>query len=278
MLSSRSARLLSWHLLGALLLSSCGPGGNGFPDAATGQGGAGHATNGSTSGTAGSGASGSSGAAGGGGVDEIPAEICHFGEDLTFTLPAGFGPDQLDDLADDSGASCLAGELSFATLDMDGDLRQDLVMADCCDTEVVGTTHWLVYLNEGDRFAASPITWALPSGFATEQLDDIADDSGASCLEGELSFTVGDADGDLLPDLLIADDCDLEHVGTTHWVVYLNAAGSPASARGCSRALPQGSISMRSTTGEATTEGSARRASSRSLRSISTVIRCSTWS
>jgi hypothetical protein len=53
-------------------------------------------------------------------VGVIPAEIGRFGEELTFTLPAGFGADQLDDLADDSGASCLAGELSFATLDMDG--------------------------------------------------------------------------------------------------------------------------------------------------------------
>ena len=223
--SGRVRWLLGWSFWGLVLVSCEGaPEGSGQP----GGGGAGASSSSGGSGAAGGsggtveGGSGGAAASGGGGLEEIPQEACRFGEEVAFSLPGDFGADQLDGLSKDSGGSCAEGELSFATLDMNGDLRPDLVVADLCDLAGVGTTHWLVHLNEGMGFASEGVEWTLPSGFATDQLDDLAEDSGGSCVEGELSFGVVDVDGDLRPDLVVADRCDIGGVGTTHWLVYAN--------------------------------------------------------
>lgn len=139
---------------------------------------------------------------------------------IAWPLPTGFATDQLDDVAKDSGASCVEGELSYATIDMDADLRPDLVVTDRCDHAGVGTERWQIFRNEGGGFASAPADWPLPAGFATDQLDDVAKNDGGTCLESELSYELVDADGDRRPDLLVADRCDHRGVGTTHWLLY----------------------------------------------------------
>lgn len=169
----------------------------------------------------------------------IPPELCRFAPGTDFTLPDGFGNDALDDLADDSGALCFEGEHSFTVLDMNGDELPDLVVADDCDHEGVGTDRWNVYLHETTGFAPSPIDWSLPDGFGRDQLDDLNDDGGGTCLEGELSFVTRDINGDLQPDLVVTDHCDLAGVGTEHWEVFLSD-GTGFAGTAIDWALPGG--------------------------------------
>ncbi len=221
----RSVRVLSW-LSAALLAattSMCAPhedgGGPGRLRATPrlpGDGGAGGGATGPSS------SSSSSTGAGAGGTAEIPPEACRFEPAVAFALPSGFDAEQLDDVAADDSSLCVEGELSYGLRDMDGDLRPDLVVTDRCDHGEVGTTEWLVYLHQGDRFAEEPLAWALPGGYALDQLDDLADDGGTTCVEGELSYGLLDMDGDLRPDLVVTDRCDHAGVGTSHWSVYLN--------------------------------------------------------
>lgn len=184
---------------------------------------------------------GPSGDPSGGSGDDgpIPPELCRFDAEVAFTLPDGFGNDALDDLSDDSGALCFEGEHSFTTLDMNGDLLPDLVVADDCDHEGVGTDRWNVYLHETTGFAASPIDWSLPGGFGRDQLDDLSEDEGSTCFEGELSFVTRDMDGDLQPDLVVTDRCDLAGVGTEHWEVFLSD-GTGFAGTAIDWALPGG--------------------------------------
>lgn len=152
------------------------------------------------------------------------------GSPIVWTLPSGYGTDQLDDLHGDGVESCLVGELSVSTRDMNGDRRPDLVVTDRCDTAGVGTDHWLVYQNLGDGFADVATVWALPTDFGTDDLDDVFDTDTGSCFIGELSFGLRDMDGDLSPDLVVTDNCDSGGVGASHWRVYLNEGEGFASS------------------------------------------------
>jgi hypothetical protein len=232
----------------ACRLGDHAPGGP-FPPSGSGAGGAsnqsasgvgpgsgsGQTSTGTSAGGAGPGPTGSSA----GGAEPIPPAQCSFETEIAFALPPGFTVDALDDLAKDESGACAVGQLSYDSIDMDGDLRPDLVVSDDCDSGGVGTTSWLVYLNEGDAFAASPIVWTLPGGFAVDQLDDLRKDSGDSCTQGQLSFDTIDMDGDLRPDLVIADRCDIGGVGTTHWLVYSNV-GNGFAPSPVDWALPPG--------------------------------------
>ena len=73
---------------------------------------------------------------------------CGFEPAGAWTLPgatAGFGFDALDDLAKDTGGLCVASELSYGAVDLDGDRILDLVVTDGCDPVGAGTTHWRVF-------------------------------------------------------------------------------------------------------------------------------------
>ena len=56
-------------------------------------------------------------------------------------------------------------DFAYALTDMDGDDLPDLVVTDLCeDDQGVGSSHWRVYDNEGDGFAATALDLPLPSG------------------------------------------------------------------------------------------------------------------
>ncbi len=144
---------------------------------------------------------------------------------IAWSLPSGYLTDQLDDVDEEDGGLCSVGLLRYATVDLDGDERPDLVVTDRCDVAGVGDTEWLVYFNQGDRFASTPHIWTLPMGFRTDQLDSISADGGGLCTYGELSYGLRDMNGDRRPDLVVTDDCDVAGVGTSHWLVFLNSGG-----------------------------------------------------
>lgn len=234
-----AALILSATLATGCDLSGPGPSEDGFTGAASnattsaaggrGGGAAGGATSTGASPTLSTVGTGEATSGGGGEGGAPPEAICASDVEQSFALPPGFANDQLDDLEKDTGGICAVGELSFATLDMDGDLALDLVVTDRCDAEGVGTARWLVFRNEGSGFAATPIEWTLPPGFGIDQLDDIAKDSGGVCAVGELSYTTLDMNGDHRPDLVVTDRCDAAGIGTNRWDVFLNSGTSFAT-------------------------------------------------
>jgi hypothetical protein len=140
-----------------------------------------------------------------------------------------FGRDFLDGL--NSSAFCPA----YGTMDMNGDGRPDLVLtSDCDDATAVGRDHWLVYMNTGSGFAATPVRWAgLPtsSKFGRDFLDGLY--SSAFCP----AYGTTDMNGDGKPDLVLTSDCDdSTTVGRDHWLVYMNMgagfAATPVSWAG----------------------------------------------
>jgi hypothetical protein len=130
----------------------------------------------------------------------------------------GFGP--LADWPIPRRALRLAeqGDATFAaalhaTTDLDGDERPDLVVTyDAGGT--AGDGAWLVHLNDGAGFAASPRRWPVPIRAA--HLEQQGDATAARFL-----WTVRDLDGDLRPDLLVTYDGRTPSERTT-WRVHRN--------------------------------------------------------
>ena len=132
------------------------------------------------------------------------------------------------------------GYSRIATVDMDGDGRPDLVHSDDCGIGGLGLETWDVYLNEGDGFAASALSWELPNIAATNGSNDpmmnLARD--LQCDDGGYSrIATVDLDVDDLPDLIHTDDCGTGGLGASSWDVYLNEGGGFAS-RATSWGLP----------------------------------------
>ncbi|HSQ63841.1 MAG TPA: hypothetical protein VLM85_11530 [Polyangiaceae bacterium] len=104
---------------------------------------------------------------------------------------------------------CAAGKGSydFALIDMDGDLREDLVVTRSCDDPSVGlTTSWLVYRSSSAGFGA-PVRYVLPV---------------LSTVPGCIEEKLVDVDGDRRPDLLITSSCVDLSIGTSAWLLYAN--------------------------------------------------------
>ena len=116
---------------------------------------------------------------------------------------------------------CSAYSDIYSTLDMDGDLRPDLVLTSKCSGSEndVGSKHWLVYRNTGSAFAASPVEWSLPGGDL--RFSDIAN---SECAINQSIYSTIDMDGDLHPDLVVTSKCSggEDGIGSKHWLVYRN--------------------------------------------------------
>jgi len=178
----------------------------------SGTGGA--AGRGGTGGATGGAAGGSGGATGGsGGAASCSAGTGFGGTPLTWALPTKSGYSFYDGL--DATSNCPA----YATVDMTGDGRPDLVVtADCPTTGTVGVDHWLLYLNTGSGFATTPMNWPLPakSGYTFS--------NGLNATSNCPAYATVDMTGEGRPDLVVTADCATAGtVGLDHWVMYLNS-------------------------------------------------------
>jgi hypothetical protein len=148
---------------------------------------------------------------------------------VSWALPAGTG------FSFTSGIAAASNCPSYATSDMNGDGKPDLVLTSDCDTTSgVGTDHWLVYANTGSGFAATAGSWSLPAkaGFSFT--------GGLETTYNCPVYATTDLNGDGKPELVIMSDCDsTSGVGTDHWLVYANT-GSGFAATAQSWPLPAG--------------------------------------
>ena len=97
-----------------------------------------------------------------------------------------------------------SGTYDFGLRDMDGDLREDLVVTRSCDDTTIGVTDWLVYPNTGSGFGAA-VRFALPV---------------LPTSPGCVGASLVDVDGDFKPDLVVTSLCTDTSVGTSRWLVY----------------------------------------------------------
>lgn len=122
--------------------------------------------------------------------------------------------------------------------DMDGDGRPDLVFyADVVEPSAStfvaqppgqpSAPRWDVYLNQGDGFATTATSWALPRqrGAGDLGLNAMA---GQGTEDGDNRWVTHDIDGDGLPDLVVTalqQDLDMKAPGypsDSHWELYAN--------------------------------------------------------
>jgi hypothetical protein len=157
----------------------------------------------------------------------------------SFALPSTGGPLPA---IDGTQSPCSQGGTgyvqSWATVDMTGDGKPDLVVTLSCTDTTVGTSHWLLYANSGSAFATTAASFTLPS---TGGPLSVLDGSQSSCAQGGTGFVqswgVVDVTGDRRPDLLVTLSCTDTTVGTAHWLVYANS-GSGFATSSSSFTLP----------------------------------------
>ncbi len=148
-----------------------------------------------------------------------------FGPGQSFDLPglgSSFPSKALPAVA--SAAACSGtGQYYYATVDIDGDHKPDLVMAQSCSDATIGVSAWFVYPNTGSGFG-SVQRFMLPGlGGAYPSTTFSAIDSTAACSgDGQYSFATTDLTGDHKPDLVLTRACGDDTVGTSHWMVYPN--------------------------------------------------------
>ena len=154
-----------------------------------------------------------------------------FGAATTFSLPSGFGTNELDAITDTSGANP-----TWGLLDLDGDGLVDLVVNEWASSGIagLGTSKWLVYPNSGTGFGSAS-SFTMPSGFGSLEFDALTDTSGTNP-----TWALADLEGDGLVDLVVSEwtSSGIAGLGTTKWLTYTNSGSGFGSASTFS--LPSG--------------------------------------
>lgn len=120
-------------------------------------------------------------------------------------------------------------------IDVDGDLKPDLVTTSLCTDASVGTSRWLVNRNNGAGF--DPISsFPLPEGVPVGSFAALSADA-PTCPAGRPAFKAFDIDGDRKIDLVVTGACNDTKVGTSEWRVY-RGTGTGFTATPASFALP----------------------------------------
>lgn len=160
---------------------------------------------------------------------------------LDWSLPtpsvAGSWP-WIERSADSTTSTCADGQLEgsanwrYSIFDLTGDRLPDLVFTeDACGQPGVGSDHWLVYVNVGTGFDATPIEWSLPvwsnSGepaWPSPSLLTCCQTCPDGTQPGSANLWYGNFDitGDARPDLVTTFDSCTADVGVTQWAVYEN--------------------------------------------------------
>ncbi len=148
------------------------------------------------------------------------------------------------------------GSQTWSLMDMNGDKRPDLVV--CAQLQAGNVTcfspgtnqYWNVYLNSGNGFSATPISWSLPnggrlSGGITYGFDNVSGTALSSDNTGSQTWTLLDVTGDSKPELIVtaqlqAGDVTCFSPGSNqYWKVYLNTS-SGFSTTPINWSLPNG--------------------------------------
>lgn len=113
----------------------------------------------------------------------------------------------------------------YATIDMDGNGRPDLMILDECDAGGagdVGERWWTIYKNVGDGFRTSPGSWLLPGTdfVGNETFDTLGDASDCAGTTETPTYDVRDLTGDGQMELILTDLCDDIFTGENNWVIY----------------------------------------------------------
>jgi hypothetical protein len=116
---------------------------------------------------------------------------------------------------------------AYSLVDVNGDLRLDLLIFSDCADATVGTAEWRVYLNDGRGFASEPIVWPLPEPQANYPWNGIERTSCDTVAARGTAYSLRDMTGDGLPDLFIYNDCSSSLVGLARWEVYPNVCDAP---------------------------------------------------
>ncbi|MCB9663464.1 MAG: VCBS repeat-containing protein [Alphaproteobacteria bacterium] len=134
-------------------------------------------------------------------------------------LPAGH---ELRDTTVSATCPSPGGSAEVISLDVDGDGRLDLVQADVCADDFVGTAYWKVYRNTGTGYATTPTTVPLPD-FDAPVETSVSRVFHGRCEVGSNGLLVGryeDVDADGKVDILVTDHCTLTDVGISRWLLY----------------------------------------------------------
>lgn len=147
---------------------------------------------------------------------------------------------------------------TWATLDMNGDAKPDLVIlteGNGAYNEPFGTgstgRYWKVHLNTGSGYASTAVAWALPAGGRIvtgsgrlASFDALA--YAGSAYTGNQGWTVKDMNGDARPDLVVLTQGNGTYneaigLGSTNrsWLVYLNT-GTGFATTALTWSLPAG--------------------------------------
>jgi len=153
----------------------------------------------------------------------------------TWRLPAEFGERAFEAPLDTP--DCERDAPAWRLMDLDGDLRPDLVATAACGEADVGGERWLVWFSGGTGFSPVPVDWPLPSlGEGA-----LAGPASAPVCDGATrpSWLLGDMDGDGQADLTVTGSCDDPELGHEAWRVY-RGNGSGFEATGGRWPLPAG--------------------------------------
>jgi len=172
---------------------------------------------------------------------------------VDWALPQEYAKGYFNDLSGDTYCDSYNGygRPAYTTVDVNGDHRPDLVVTRTCSTlagsdPAVGVSRWRVYLNNGTGFFATPIDWALPSGYAKGYFYALSGDTYCDSYNGygRPAYETLDLNGDQRPDMVVYRTCSTlagsdPGVGVAYWTVYWNnGAGFDAQAE--QWCLPQG--------------------------------------
>ena len=157
----------------------------------------------------------------------------------SWSLPSGYGAEHFTTTANSGYCSSGYNIPTYTTMDLTGDALPDLVVSYHCGNGTLGDTTWAVHENTGGRFAASPTSWSMPTGYGAEHFTTTANNGYCSSGYDIPSYTTMDITGDGRPDLVVTYHCGDGSIGDTTWAVHENT-GSGFAKNATSWALPTG--------------------------------------
>ena len=153
--------------------------------------------------------------------------FCSFDTSGVFwNVPGPAYPTDASFIEIDTPCTDASGPPGHFLLDLDGDHRDELIIADACDDSGVGDigeTHWEVFTNDGTAHPGPAADWPLPgAAFGGAETFD-ARSKEANCIgDTQPAYDIIDIDGDDLPELVVTESCTDDDVGVVHWLVFEN--------------------------------------------------------